>query len=56
MTINDRIKELRKKLGFTQIEFAEKIGLKKSAASWIEKNGSNVTDRKSTRLNSSHRL
>lgn len=43
MTINDRIKELRKKLGFTQIEFAEKIGLKKSAASWIEKNGSNVT-------------
>ena len=30
MTINDRIKELRKKLGFTQIEFAEKIGLKKT--------------------------
>ena len=43
MTINERIKELRKKLGLTQIEFAEKIGLKKSAASWIEKNGSNVT-------------
>ena len=43
MTINERIKELRKKLGLTQIEFAEKIGLKKSAASWIEKKGSNVT-------------
>ena len=27
MTINSRIKDLRKKLGFTQAEFGEKISL-----------------------------
>ena len=42
MTINDRIKELRKKLGLTQTEFAEKICLKKSTASRMEQNGNNI--------------
>lgn len=44
MSINQRIKELRGELGFSQKEFGEKIGLKKSAASWIEKEGSSVID------------
>lgn len=44
MSINERIKALRKQLGYNQEEFGKKIGLKKSAASWIEQDGHTVTD------------
>jgi transcriptional regulator with XRE-family HTH domain len=44
MSINQRIKELRSSLGLNQKDFGEKIGLKKSAASWIEKEGNSVID------------
>lgn len=44
MNINKRIKELRKGLGLSQEEFGTKIGLKKSAASWIEQEGHTITD------------
>ena len=37
MTINERIKQLRISLDLTQSDFGEKIGLKKSALSRIEK-------------------
>lgn len=45
MTINSRIKNLRKKLGFTQAEFGEKISLKKTGASRIEQDGESVNPR-----------
>ena len=45
MTINARIKELRKQLGFNQTVFGEKIGIKVSQASYIEKDGNTVTQR-----------
>lgn len=45
MTINSRIKDLRKKLGFTQAEFGEKISLKKTGASRIEQDGESVNPR-----------
>lgn len=44
MTINQRIKELRKELGYNQIDFGNKIGLKNSAVSKMEQDGSTVTD------------
>lgn len=44
MTINQRIKIFRKSLHLSQEEFGKRIGLKKSAASWIEKEGSTITD------------
>ena len=44
MTINERIKELRKSHGLTQEEFGKRIGLKKSAASWIEQDGNTIID------------
>lgn len=39
MSINERIRQLRKEHGLTQIEFAGKVGLKKSSASRIEQEG-----------------
>lgn len=45
MTINGRIKELRKQLGLNQTAFGEKIGIKVSQASYIEKDGNTVTQR-----------
>lgn len=45
MTINERLKLLRKELRLTQIEFGEKIGLKKSAASQVEKDGYSINPR-----------
>lgn len=42
--MNSRIRELRKTLGLSQKEFAEKIGLKQNAISYMEKNGSTVTE------------
>ena len=44
MTINERIRTLRKQKGLNQKEFGAKIGLKQSAASWIEQDGNSVTD------------
>lgn len=38
--MNNRIRELRKALGLSQKEFAEKIGLKQNAISYMEKEGS----------------
>lgn len=37
--MNERIKELRKTLGFTQQEFADKIGVKRNTVAtyeWVE--------------------
>lgn len=45
MTINERIKQIRKDKGLTQAEFGEKIGLKKTGASRIEQVGEPVNPR-----------
>ena len=42
--MNSRIRELRKALNLSQKEFAEKIGLKQNAISFMEKSGSTVTE------------
>lgn len=42
--MNQRIFRLRKELGLSQREFAEKIGLKQNTVSRIEKEGSPVTE------------
>jgi len=44
MTINQRIRQLRKQRGLTQAEFGAKIGLKQSAASKLEQDGATVVD------------
>lgn len=43
-SINSRIKEIRKSLNLTQKDFADALGITQSGASWIEKEGSNVSD------------
>lgn len=43
--IGDRIKLLRKNLNLTQVEFAERIGLKQAAIGLLENATRNVTDR-----------
>ena len=42
--MNERIRELRKALGLSQRAFAERIGLKQNAISYLEKSGSTVTE------------
>lgn len=42
--MNKRIRELRKALNLSQREFANKIGLKQNAISYMEKIGSTVTE------------
>lgn len=42
--MNERIKELRKYLKLTQDEFGDKLGIKKSAVSKLEKGENSVTD------------
>lgn len=42
--MNSRIRELRKTLGLSQKDFAQKIGLKQNAISYMEKNGATVTE------------
>lgn len=42
--MNKRIRELRKALNLSQKEFADKIGLKQNAISYMEKDGSTVTE------------
>lgn len=37
MNVNNRVKELRKKLNLSQESFGEKLGMKKSSISAIEK-------------------
>ena len=44
MTMNNRIKELRKDLGLTLEKFGERIGIKKSSLSTIENGKSNASD------------
>ncbi len=44
MLMNNRIRILRKTLNLSQKEFAEKIGLKQNAISYLEKNGSTITE------------
>lgn len=44
MDINSRIRTLRKELGLKQYEFANSIGLKNGAISWMEKTGNTVTE------------
>lgn len=42
--MNGRIRELRKTLELSQKEFAQKIGLKQNAISYMEKPGATVTE------------
>ena len=42
--MNNRIRELRKTLNLSQKEFAERIGLKQNAISYMEKSGATVTE------------
>ena len=42
--MNKRIRELRKALGLSQKEFANMIGLKQNAISYMEKEGATVTE------------
>lgn len=42
--MNTRIRELRKALNLTQKDFAQKIGLKQNAISYMEKSGATITE------------
>lgn len=42
--MNKRIRELRKTLNLSQKEFADRIGLKQNTISYMEKDGSTVTE------------
>lgn len=42
--MNSRIRELRKSLNLSQKDFAERIGLKQNAISYMEKQGATVTE------------
>lgn len=44
MLLNTRIRELRKALNLNQKDFAQKIGLKQNAISYMEKTGSTITE------------
>ena len=44
LTLNERIKELRKLRGLSQKEFAETIGISQRSVSWGEQPGNNVPD------------
>ncbi|WP_170313630.1 helix-turn-helix domain-containing protein [Lacrimispora amygdalina] len=44
MTINDRIKQIRKESGCNQREFASQLGLTQSGVSYMEQPGSTVAD------------
>lgn len=43
MTVNARIKEIRKRAGLSQKEFAERLGVAQTGVSYMEKDGSNVS-------------
>ena len=44
MTINERIKYIREDIGLSQSKFAESIGVGQTTVSYMEKNGSKVTE------------
>lgn len=44
MSINQRIRQIRKDCGLNQTEFATKIGVTQSGVSFMERNGSAVSD------------
>lgn len=44
MTINERVRQVRKDLGLSQEAFGERLGITKSAVSKIEKSENSVTD------------
>lgn len=44
MTVNERVKEVRKSLNLTMEKFGERIGIKKAAVSVIESGKCSVTD------------
>lgn len=44
MTINERIKQLRKEKGLNQKQFAAMLGVTQSGASYMEQPGNNVSD------------
>ena len=44
-TLNERIKELRSVLGITQEEFGKKLGITRSAISYLESGRSKLTDK-----------
>ena len=44
MTVNDRVKEIRKAVGLTMEKFGERIGIAKSTISNIENGNSNVSE------------
>lgn len=44
VTLNVRIKELRKHLGLSQKDFAKKIGISQRSVSWSEQSENNVPD------------
>ena len=44
MSINERIRALRKQLGLTQRDFGKHIGLKHGTISWMEKDGNSIID------------
>jgi len=43
-SLNERIKELRKRYELSQKEFAAKIGISQRSVSWSEQSGNNVPD------------
>lgn len=43
--MNERIRELRKKLGLTQTEFGEKIAMRQTGVAWLESGDRKITDR-----------
>lgn len=43
-TLNERIKEVRRNLGLSQKDFAEKVGISQRSVSWGEQPGNNVPD------------
>ena len=57
-TINDRLKKIRKHLGFNQIEFAESLGLKQGSYSDVErgKNGIGVSSALQSELENKYRV
>ena len=53
MSINERIKELRKSLKMNQTDFARKIGISQTNLSWLEQDGHNVMERNVKQISSS---
>lgn len=44
MSINERIRLIRKESGLNQAEFSQKLGVSQGGVSWMEKSGNNVSD------------